>query len=55
MSDRLIVMNKGKIEEMGFAEDIYKNPQQQYTRSLIEAIPQGNLEEISAAMWRRKR
>lgn len=54
MSDRIIVMNKGKIEEMGYAEDIYKNPQSAYTRSLIDAIPQSNLEEISAAMWKRK-
>jgi peptide/nickel transport system ATP-binding protein len=54
MSDRIIVMNKGKIEEIGYAEDIYKNPQSAYTRSLIDAIPQSNLEEISAAMWKRK-
>jgi len=54
MSDRIIVMNKGKIEEMGYSEDIYKNPQSAYTKSLIDAIPQSNLEEISKAMWRRK-
>jgi peptide/nickel transport system ATP-binding protein len=54
MSDRIIVMNKGKIEEVGYAEDIYKNPQSEYTKSLINAIPQSNLEEISKAMWRRK-
>ncbi len=41
MSDRMIVMNKGKIEEMGFADDIYNNPQKEYTQKLIEAIPVG--------------
>lgn len=38
-SDRIIVMNKGKIEEMGAADEIYENPQSDYTRRLIEAIP----------------
>jgi peptide/nickel transport system ATP-binding protein len=41
MSDRIIVMNKGKIEEMGAAEQIYRDPQQDYTRQLIAAIPKG--------------
>jgi peptide/nickel transport system ATP-binding protein len=54
MSDRIIVMNKGKIEEMGYAEEIYKNPQSSYTKTLIDSIPQSNLEEISKAMWKRK-
>lgn len=39
ISDRMIVMNKGKIEEQGFPEDIYNNPQEEYTRKLIAAIP----------------
>jgi peptide/nickel transport system ATP-binding protein len=46
MSDRAIVMNKGKIEEIGTAERIYRNPQQAYTRQLIASIPAGNLERI---------
>ncbi|MGL5064511.1 MAG: ABC transporter ATP-binding protein [Microcoleus sp.] len=46
MSDRAIVMNKGKIEEMGTVERIYRQPQQAYTRQLIAAIPAGNLERI---------
>ncbi len=41
ISDRMIVMNKGKIEEMGVADDIYNNPQKEYTKRLIEAIPKG--------------
>jgi peptide/nickel transport system ATP-binding protein len=46
MSDRAIVMNKGKIEEIGTAERIYRQPQQAYTRQLIASIPAGNLERI---------
>jgi peptide/nickel transport system ATP-binding protein len=39
MSDRMIVMNKGKIEEAGYPDDIYANPKSDYTRKLIAAIP----------------
>ncbi|NER38762.1 MAG: ABC transporter ATP-binding protein [Oscillatoria sp. SIO1A7] len=46
MSDRIMVMNKGKIEEIGPAEAIYRNPQQAYTRKLIASIPSGSLERI---------
>lgn len=41
MSDQLLVMNQGKIEEMGEADSIYNNPQKEYTKKLIEAIPKG--------------
>ena len=41
MSDRMIVMNNGKIEEMGPSDEIYNNPQTEYTRQLIAAIPKG--------------
>lgn len=43
MSDRMIVMNQGKIEEMGNAEEIYANPQKEYTKKLIAAIPKGEI------------
>ncbi len=46
MSDRAIVMNKGKIEEIGTAERIYRQPQQDYTRQLIAAIPTGSVARI---------
>jgi peptide/nickel transport system ATP-binding protein len=46
MSDRIMVMNKGKIEEIDFAEKIYREPQQEYTRKLIASIPTGTLERI---------
>jgi peptide/nickel transport system ATP-binding protein len=39
MSDRMVVMNKGKIEEMGDPDRIYASPESEYTRRLIDAIP----------------
>ncbi|MDC3388488.1 ABC transporter ATP-binding protein [Flavobacteriaceae bacterium] len=41
MSDQLVVMNKGKIEEIGEADSVYANPKTAYTQSLIAAIPKG--------------
>ena len=41
ISDRIIVMNKGKIEESGKADDIYFNPVSAYTKKLIASIPKG--------------
>ncbi len=46
MSDRIVVMNRGKIEEVGTADTIYRHPQQPYTRQLIAAIPIGTLDRI---------
>ena len=39
MSDRIAVMQHGKIVELNDAEEIYRNPQTAYTKRLIEAIP----------------
>lgn len=39
ISDRILVMNKGKIEEEGFPEQIFYKPTAAYTQKLIEAIP----------------
>ncbi len=41
MADQLVVMNQGKIEEIGDADEIYKNPKKEYTKTLIDAIPKG--------------
>jgi len=42
MSDQVLVMNKGKIEESADADVLYENPQKEYTKRLIAAIPKGN-------------
>jgi peptide/nickel transport system ATP-binding protein len=47
MSDRIMVMNQGKIEEIGPAHQIYHQPQQAYTQRLIAAIPSGLLPQAS--------
>jgi ABC-type oligopeptide transport system ATPase subunit len=39
MSDRIAVMNKGKLVEIGKAEDVYTNPQDDYTKALLAAVP----------------
>ena len=41
MSDRIMVMNQGEIEEIGFTNDIFDHPKSNYTKQLIEAIPKG--------------
>lgn len=53
VSDRIMVMNQGKIEEIGFAEAIYNNPSRDYTRQLIRAIPDTTLEEMQSRQIQR--
>ncbi len=42
ISNRIMVMNKGKIEETGTSDEIYFNPKKEYTQKLISAIPKVN-------------
>ena len=46
MSDRMVVMQNGKIEEMGDADQIYLEAKTLYTQRLISAIPEGRKENI---------
>ena len=46
MSDRMVVMQNGKIEEMGDADQIYLEARTSYTQRLISAIPEGRKENI---------
>lgn len=39
LSDRILVMNKGRIVESGPADEVYLNPQHAYTKELLSAIP----------------
>ena len=39
IANKVIVMNKGKIEESGNTKNVFLNPQSQYTKELIKAIP----------------
>ena len=54
MSDRILVMSQGKIVESGTPDQLYLNPQQEYTRTLINAIPKGEPEDIIAAQQKRE-
>ena len=42
----MVVMQEGKIEEMGDADQIYNSPKTEYTKRLIDAIPEGKVEDI---------
>jgi peptide/nickel transport system ATP-binding protein len=46
MSDRIMVMNKGKIEEIDESSQIYYTPKSDYTKQLIASIPTGNLDQV---------
>ena len=39
ISDRIGVMQEGKIVEEGDCESIFQNPQKEYTRTLLSAVP----------------
>jgi ABC-type oligopeptide transport system ATPase subunit len=39
MSDRIAVMNKGRLVEIGPAEQVYTQPQDDYTKALLAAVP----------------
>jgi peptide/nickel transport system ATP-binding protein len=53
VSDRIMVMNRGQIEEIGTADEIYSRPQRDYTRQLIQAIPNAQLDEIQSRQSHR--
>jgi oligopeptide transport system ATP-binding protein len=39
MSDRIAVMNRGRLVEIGPAEEVYTNPKDPYTEALLAAVP----------------
>jgi oligopeptide transport system ATP-binding protein len=39
MSDKIAVMNRGKIVEAGTADQVYTNPRDDYTKALLAAVP----------------
>ena len=43
MSDRVVVMYNGKIQELNEADELFNNPQNDYTKRLIAALPDANL------------
>jgi ABC-type oligopeptide transport system ATPase subunit len=55
MSDRIAVMNKGKIVETGDAESVYSNPQDDYTKALLAAVPIPDPHKMRARREERRR
>ena len=55
MSDTMCVMKDGKIVEAGAADAIYANPSEDYTRTLIEAIPRDDMDQIRSRVEARRR
>ncbi|MAP73602.1 MAG: ABC transporter ATP-binding protein [Planctomycetaceae bacterium] len=54
MADMMAVMKDGQIVEYGPSEAIYRNPREEYTRSLIEATPCDDLDNIRRLVEHRK-
>ena len=52
MSDRIVVMNRGQIVEQGIAENIYREPKEEYTQKLIASIPTGSAERVQKRQLR---
>jgi len=55
MSDRIAVMNLGKIVEMGLADEVYTNPQSEYTKALLAAVPVPDPREMRERQKERRR
>ncbi|MBT6155386.1 MAG: ABC transporter ATP-binding protein [Planctomycetaceae bacterium] len=54
MSDMMAVMNEGKIVEFGPSDDIYAAPKDDYTKRLIDAIPNDSMENIQRRQEERR-
>jgi peptide/nickel transport system ATP-binding protein len=54
MSDRIAVMENGKILELGEADEICNSPKNDYTQKLINSILRGRYEDIQASAARKK-
>ena len=48
-SDRICVMRYGKIVERGITEDVFNNPQHEYTKHLINSEPSGEPDPYDAS------
>ena len=40
MSDKLMVMAQGEVKDYGITEDVISNPQDEYTKKLLSAVPE---------------
>ncbi|HEY1365914.1 MAG TPA: ATP-binding cassette domain-containing protein [Gaiellaceae bacterium] len=54
MSDRIAVMRRGKLVEVGDAEKVYSNPTDPYTQALLAAVPVPDPRRMRAERERRR-
>jgi peptide/nickel transport system ATP-binding protein len=47
VSDRVLVMQAGRVVEQGTADDVFFRPQHDYTRELVAALPHPTLQETA--------
>ncbi|HEU5064900.1 MAG TPA: hypothetical protein VFT86_03305 [Gaiellaceae bacterium] len=55
MSDRIAVMQRGKIVEAGPAEDVYTSPSHDYTKTLLTSVPVPDPRAMRARKAERRR
>jgi ABC-type oligopeptide transport system ATPase subunit len=46
VSDRVAVMQAGRIVETNCAEELYQSPKEPYTQELLDAVPKADLEAL---------
>ena len=51
----MVVMNHGVVEEISDADAVYNHPQSFYTKTLIEAIPKGEVNDIKKNLARKSK
>lgn len=54
IADRILVMEKGKLQEWDLASEIYSNPKAEATKKLINAIPTADFSQIKRNILRKK-
>ena len=53
LSERILVMLDGEIVESGDTISTLQNPKKEYTKKLIDAIPEGKLDDIKKHVKKR--
>jgi peptide/nickel transport system ATP-binding protein len=54
VSDRIMVLNNGKLEEINEADALCTQPKKEYTKLLLASVPQGTVQEFEATQIKKK-